>query len=82
MDPRKKLKNTFHMMVEDGLGIGKNARESFEEVTSELTPWKLSKDDLVMSWGRMRFWTKESECYVGLSSHWDNRGKLRLSQSL
>lgn len=40
------------MMVEDGLGIGKNVREGFEEVTSELTPWKLSKDDLVMSWGQ------------------------------
>lgn len=70
------------MMMEDGLGIGKNAREGFEEVTSELTLWKLSKDDLVMSWGRMRFWTKESECFVRLSSHWDNRGKQIVSVTL
>lgn len=39
-------------MMGDGLGIGKNAREGFEEVTSELTLWKLSKDDLVMSQGQ------------------------------
>lgn len=43
MKPRKQLKNTFHIVMGDGLGIGKNAREGFEEVTSELTLWKLSK---------------------------------------
>lgn len=66
------------MVMGDGLGIGKNAREGFEEVTSELTLWKLSKDDLGRD--RMGFWTKESECFMSLSSHWDNRGKLRLSK--